>query len=208
MHYNHLNVGTSAGQLLYYVRQLWWWIFNWFSQHIFENNQVIGDSIVTGLRPYPSVLRTFFKQYRTINLGIGGDRTENVLWCAKDIILPRSVMSVIIQCSKNNIAINKLREIILCNAAVVEFISKHHTSIKVMVTGILPRDIHRSTRRAKIKKISAFFKYNCDESSEITFMSQRKDLILPDNSIYKITYKITCLYKDHLHLIENGNIKL
>ena len=41
---------------------------------------VIGDSIVAGLRRYPMVWRNFILQYKTVNLGIGGDRIENVLW--------------------------------------------------------------------------------------------------------------------------------
>ena len=41
---------------------------------------VIGDSIVAGLRRYPTVWRNFILQYKTVNLGIGGDRIENVLW--------------------------------------------------------------------------------------------------------------------------------
>ena len=40
---------------------------------------VIGDSIVAGLRSYPTVWRNFILRYKIINLGIGGDRTENVL---------------------------------------------------------------------------------------------------------------------------------
>ena len=41
---------------------------------------VIGDSIVAGLRRYPTVWRNFILQYKTVNVGIGGDRIENVLW--------------------------------------------------------------------------------------------------------------------------------
>ena len=41
---------------------------------------VIGDSIVAGFRRYPTVWRNFILQYKTVNLGIGGDRIENVLW--------------------------------------------------------------------------------------------------------------------------------
>ena len=34
---------------------------------------VSGDSIVAGLRCYPTVWRNFILRYKTINLGIGGD---------------------------------------------------------------------------------------------------------------------------------------
>ena len=52
---------------------------------------VIGDSIVAGLRGYPIVWRNFILQYKTVNLGIGGDRIENVLWRINDKVLPKSI---------------------------------------------------------------------------------------------------------------------
>ena len=52
---------------------------------------VIGDSNVVGLRRYPTVWRNFILQYKTVNLGIGGDRIENVLWRINDKVLPKSI---------------------------------------------------------------------------------------------------------------------
>ena len=49
------------------------------------------DSIVAGLRRYPAVWRNFILQYKTVNLGIGRDRIENVLWRINDIVLPKSI---------------------------------------------------------------------------------------------------------------------
>ena len=54
---------------------------------------VIGDSVVAGLRRSPTVWRNFILQYKTVNLGIGGDRIENVLWRINDIVLPKSLRS-------------------------------------------------------------------------------------------------------------------
>ena len=62
---------------------------------------VIGDSIVAGLRRYPTVWRNSFLRYRTINLGIEGDQLENILWRINDIVLPRSVRSVVIHRGTN-----------------------------------------------------------------------------------------------------------
>ena len=52
---------------------------------------VIGDLVVAGLRHYPTVWRKFILQYKTVNLGIGGDGMENVLWSINDIVLPKSI---------------------------------------------------------------------------------------------------------------------
>ena len=74
---------------------------------------VIGNSVIPCLRRYPVVWRTFFSRYKTINLGIGGDRTENVLWCVNDIAVPKSVASVVIHCCTNNINTSNSDEISL-----------------------------------------------------------------------------------------------
>ena len=71
---------------------------------------VIGDSIVAGLRRYPTAWRDFILQYKTINLGIGGDRVENILWHINNILLPKSIRSVI-YCDTNNIDTSSSNEI-------------------------------------------------------------------------------------------------
>ena len=71
----------------------------------------IGDSIVAGLRRYPTVRRNFILRYKTINLGIGGDRIENVLWLINNIVLPKSIRSVVVHCGTNNINTNSSDEI-------------------------------------------------------------------------------------------------
>ena len=47
--------------------------------------EVIDDSIVADPKRYPSVWRTFFSRYKTINLGIAGDRGENVSWSVNSL---------------------------------------------------------------------------------------------------------------------------
>ena len=49
---------------------------------------LIGDSIVAGLSCYTNIWQTFFKTFHTLNYGIGGDRTQHVLWRAENATLP------------------------------------------------------------------------------------------------------------------------
>ena len=81
-------------------------------------------------------------------------------------------------------------------------ISHCYPNIEVIVSGLLPRDIHWSTRRVKINETNDYLKDYCERSKKMTFMRQDPDWTLPDNSLNMELY-----YKDHLHLIENGNIK-
>ena len=72
---------------------------------------VIGDSIVAGLRCYQTVWRNLILQYKTVNLGTGGDQIENVLWRIDDIVLPKSIRSVVIHWGTNNIDASSSDEI-------------------------------------------------------------------------------------------------
>ena len=66
------------------------------------NSIIIGDSIVAGLTWYNNVWNKLFVN-RYINLGISGERVENVLWRARDIPFLSSVKNVVILCGTNNI---------------------------------------------------------------------------------------------------------
>ena len=68
---------------------------NWLKSHqnhCFQVKQeniisiIIGDSNVAGLTRYTNVWNNIFSN-RFINLGISGDRVENVLWRARDMSL-------------------------------------------------------------------------------------------------------------------------
>ena len=163
---------------------------------------VIGDSIVAGLRHYPTVWRGFILRYKTINLGIGGDQVENVLWCINDILLPKSIRSVVIHCGTNNIDTNSSDEISVVVVTIARSVSHCYPNIEIIVSCLLPGDFHWSMRRVKIDKTNDYLKDSCERSKKITFMCQGPDWTLPDSSLNMELY-----YKDHLHLIENGNIK-
>ena len=66
------------------------------------NSIIIGDSIVAGLTRYSNVWKNLFVN-EFINLGIRGDRVENVLWRVRDIVFPPRSKNVVILCVTNNI---------------------------------------------------------------------------------------------------------
>ena len=65
---------------------------------------LIGDSIIIGLSKYPKVWNTYFAPFNTLCLGLGGDRTQHVLWRAEKITLPRTAQFAVIHCGTNNIS--------------------------------------------------------------------------------------------------------
>ena len=122
---------------------------------------VIGDSIVAGLRRYPTIWRNFILQYKTVNLGIGGDQIENVLWRIKVIVLPKSMRSVVIHCGTNNIDTSSSDEISVGVVTISRSIFHRYPNIEIIVSGLLPRDIHWSTRRVKINETNDYRRYYC-----------------------------------------------
>ena len=47
-----------------------------------------GDSIITGLVRCPKIWGQYFRPFKVLNMGIGGDRTQHVLLRAERIDLP------------------------------------------------------------------------------------------------------------------------
>ena len=56
--------------------------------------------------------------------------------------------------------------------AIARSISLCYPNIEVIVSGLLPKEIHWSTRRIKIEKTNAYLKGHCDKSTKMTFMTQ------------------------------------
>ena len=131
---------------------------------------VISDSIVAGLRCYPTVWRNFILRYKTINLGIGGDRIEKVLWRINDILLPNSIRSVVIYCGTNNIDTSISDKISVGVVTIARSTYRRYPNIEVIVSGLLPRDIHWSTRRITINKTNDYLRDYCKKSKKMTFM--------------------------------------
>ena len=117
---------------------------------------MVGDSIVAGLKRYAIVWRNLILQYKTVNLGIGGDRMQNVLWCIKDIVLPKSIRSVVIHYGTNNIDTSSSDEISAGVVTIARSILHRYPNIEIIVSGLLPRDIHWSTRRIKINETNDY----------------------------------------------------
>ena len=73
-------------------------------------------------------------------MGIGGDRTENVLWRAQDISLPHTTLFVNIHCGTNNVDQSQPEDITIGAMKTVESFMKNHPKITTIITGMLPGD--------------------------------------------------------------------
>ena len=101
------------------------------------SKSVIRDSTAAGLARFSDVWHNFF--CNALNLGIGGDRTEYVIWRVDNLSFPTSMKYVIIHCGTNNIKFNNATDIangILC---VYYLIQTKLPNVQIIVTGLFPR---------------------------------------------------------------------
>ncbi len=102
----------------------------------------IGDSITQGWEGNGAkeVWRKFYGNRRAVNLGIGGDQTQHVLWRLDhgnlDGISPKVAVLMI---GTNNSGSNTSEEIADGVSAVVKKLHKKVPELKVLVLGIFPR---------------------------------------------------------------------
>ena len=129
-----------------------------------------------------------------MNYGIGGDRTQHVLWRAENATLPNSLKYVVIHCGTNNIDRDQPRDIANGVISIGLKLQEKCRGLKVIVTGLLPRDSEWSQRRKKVNSINYYLeKLYCDRFDDFYFMKQDDD-----KKLY---------YADQLHLVEAGNRK-
>ncbi len=100
----------------------------------------LGDSITTRWAAEPLFNKEFGK-YKAQNFGIGGDRTENVLWRlqhgALSNIRPKVIVLLI---GTNNLTANTVPEIAAGVEAIIKEIKARSPKTKILLLGVFPRD--------------------------------------------------------------------
>ena len=100
----------------------------------------LGDSITEGWGKAPEVWEKFYKQYDAANFGIGGDRTEHVLWRIAngelDGIHPKVVILMI---GTNNTSANDADQIAAADKKIVKEIQAKLPETKVLLLAVFPR---------------------------------------------------------------------
>ena len=71
-------------------------------------------------------------------------------------MLPKSIRSVVIHCGTNNIDTSSSDEISVGVVTIARSIFHRYPNIEIIVSGLLPRDIHWSTRRVEINETNDY----------------------------------------------------
>ena len=137
-----------------------------------------------------------------INLGISGDRVENVLWCARDIPFLPSLKNVVILCGANNINKDSPYDIAQGLIAIGSVFKNQSSNPNIFICGLLPRDESFSINRLIINEVNDLLKSKCLVKS-FHFINQNNGWALNND-----TLDFSLFYSDALHLVEKGNLKL
>ena len=167
---------------------------------------IIGDSIGTGLCRYMDVWDRYFGKH-TVNLGIGGDKNEDVIWRIGNLDPSREVRYVVFICETNNIDKNLPADIVKGIKYAIQLVKCKFYNCKVIVSGILPRDFSPGIRRNKIRLVNIQIKHTVGEmnNNNITYIDADHTWT---TSAGTGTLNMNLYYKDNLHLIEKRNEKL
>ena len=96
--------------------------------------KVIGDYVAASLRIYLYVRKKYFS--KSVNLSIGGDLVQGILWCACEIDIPKCIQIMIIHCDTIGIDHNKQLDITI---GIIKTAStaQEKCKMKIVITGLL-----------------------------------------------------------------------
>ncbi len=182
----------------------------------------LGDSITDGwggeghnrrISPGADLFDKEFKPLKSANFGIGGDRTQHVLWRLQngelDGIQPKVLMLMIgtnnsnIN-SKTKVQDNTAEEIAAGVKAIVNEIRQRSPQTKILLLGIFPRgEDPRKTesvkvQREKLKKVNAIIANLDDGGKSVKYLDIGDKFLEPDGTLSKE------IMPDFLHLSPKG----
>ena len=159
----------------------------------------IGDSITDGWRGGgKQVWDKHFGKYNPLNLGIGGDRTEHVLWRIDhgelDGLNPKAVVMMI---GTNNIG-SPAEDIIAGVKCDVNAVHEKLPNAKILLLGIFPRTMAANDPvRAKIKGINEALS-KLDGKDNVKYQDIGEKFLEPDGTLPK------SIMPDALHPNQKG----
>jgi len=161
----------------------------------------IGDSITQG---WESAGRAAWEKHyarrNAANLGIGGDRTQHVLWRLDhgnlEGIRPRAAV-VMIGTNNSNGADNTAQEIAEGITAIIHKLGEKLPQTKVLLLAVFPRGQTPDPQREKIAKVNSLIA-GLHDGQRVHFMDIGPNLTNPDGAIYPE------IMPDFLHLSPKG----
>lgn len=168
--------------------------------------EFIGDSITQGWEGAgKAVWDEFYGKRRAINFGVGGDRTEHVLWRFENGQLDGvKAKAAVVMIGTNNSGKNRdgteaysEADILGGVTAIVNQIRSRQPETKIILCGIFPRGQTFSPQRGKLLEVNQALA-RLDDGKIIFYVDFGSQLIENDGSISK------SMMRDYLHPGEAG----
>jgi lysophospholipase L1-like esterase len=162
----------------------------------------IGDSITQGWEAQGAkdVWEKNYGNRKAVNLGIGGDRTQHVLWRLQngnlEGIKPK-VAVIMIGTNNSNGEDNTPGQIVEGITAIVKEIQKRTPQTKILLLGIFPRSENFSAQRGKITQINQVIQ-KLDDGKNVTYLDIGHRFLEPDGTLSAE------IMPDYLHLTKKG----
>jgi lysophospholipase L1-like esterase len=169
----------------------------------------LGDSITDawggeGHNPKAAGHEAFEKEFlplKAANFGIGGDRTQHVLWRLQngelEGIQPKVVM-LMIGTNNSNRNDNTAEEIADGITAIVKEIHKRSPATRVLLLGVFPRGEKPNKQRDKIKEVNTIISKLDDGGKTVKYLDIGSKFVQEDGTISK------AIMPDFLHLSPKG----
>ena len=162
----------------------------------------LGDSITAGWggKDKQEIWNKAFGAYTPANFGIGGDRTQHVLWRIQngelDGIKPKAAVLMI---GTNNSGTDSAEGIAKGVTAIVETIRAKQPQAKILLLAVFPRGEKASPNpgRDKLKQVNAIIA-KLDDGKNVFFLDIGDKFLQPDGSLTKE------IMPDFLHLSAAG----
>jgi lysophospholipase L1-like esterase len=162
----------------------------------------LGDSITDAWRQKPAqpTWDKYFKPLGAANFGIGGDRTEHVLWRIQhgelEGITPKAIVLMI---GTNNTGGNSAEQIAAGIKAIVHTLREETPTSKILLLGVFPRGPKPDTAvRKKIAEINEMISKLDDGGKHVRYMDIGSKFLQPDGTLTKE------IMPDYLHLSARG----
>lgn len=182
---------------------------NWIKRHESFNERVkkgnvdlllIGDSITQGWEGAgKEVWKKSYDRRNAVNLGIGGDRTQHVLWRLDhgniDGIQPKLAVLMI---GTNNSGSNKSEEIAEGVKAIVEKLRAKLPQTKVLVLGIFPRGANADDAKRKVNSAANEIISKLADDKNVFYLDIGPKFLAEDGTLSKE------IMPDLLHLSPKG----
>ena len=166
-----------------------------------ENEKVdllfLGDSITQGWNDN-QVWKRFYGPRNAANFGIGGDRTQHVLWRIQngelEGIEPRVVVLMI---GTNNASSGTADEIAQGVTAIVTDLRHRLPEARILLLGVFPRGQKPDATREKLQSVNEKIA-KLDDGSKVKYLDIGKAFLNQDQTISRE------IMPDYLHLSQKG----